>query len=484
VRKHLRPLPGWSAAFALAGLAALACEHSPGAPSSSGVPDRILPTVTAILSYPMNGDLLAGAAIAAGQSLGVHADAHDDRRVAWIGTETHLVSGNQAFDHADSVAIPDSATHVTLDLTFTAPAGLAGAMIMRVFVRDAGGNRVTTNATPNPVSIYEVVSPSAPSATLRDQGDVAYDGKRGVLYVTDPDDLAVRVLPVATLASVTTLRPPGRPRGVDLTASGDSLVVTLDSSRSLAVYDLSAASGSWTLLPLPADTIGLAPAHLAIGKSNRALVGMTTDDYRGTPQVLEHDFATGAERWRTDLPTTPRSPTWLAQVFRDFKGSVMVLVGDRTVMFDVASDAYLPYTSQGALLAADSAGDRFFLGGVSAIQLTDRGFDWFTPYAQSDVVALSSRGDSAFFRYWTASGQGLVREVRLADGVAQQALLFGSIPDRLLYVPGRHPRLLVFAFGSVYSVALDSLPPLPAPPASARELLAASLHVAGLHTVH
>ena len=102
---------------------------------------------------------------------------------------------------------------------------------------------------------------------------MAYDAKRDVLYLSQPDSQRVAVLSLGTYTYGTPLAMPSVPAGLDLTPGGDTLLVALRRAAALGVVDLTLATPSVDTARLAFDTsLGRGPDALRVLANGKAIV--------------------------------------------------------------------------------------------------------------------------------------------------------------------------------------------------------------------
>src|SRR5439155_21011689 len=115
-----------------------------------------------------------------------------------------------------------------------------------------------------------------------------------------PDSNRILRISAATMTYGTAIPMPGQPYGLDLTPSGDSLLVGLYKSQELGIVNLQ--TGSVSAVPL----VGLGPGGGFVGPqyvkeaaNGKVLIGVLSS-YYGYQYVWEYDLNTGQQRRRLD----------------------------------------------------------------------------------------------------------------------------------------------------------------------------------------
>ena len=124
--------------------------------------------------------------------------------------------------------------------------------------------------------------------------DVAYDAPRGRLYVSIPDSNRLAVIDLVSRS----LAPPillwGRPWGLDLAPSGDSLVVALRRGFSLALVNLLTGSVDTLALNMTGG-LGEGPARVCVMKNRKVLYITAFDGFGYGNDIRKFDLQTRAD---------------------------------------------------------------------------------------------------------------------------------------------------------------------------------------------
>ncbi len=179
--------------------------------------------------------------------------ASDNHDLAWLGWAIGPPMNAQ-----DSISVTGASGSARLTLAIPDSLIGSGARVTLV-ASDADGNRLAwpiftasiTGLNQHPVRSVPVLD------TIT---DLAIDTARGVVYLAQPDSGRVAVLSLASMTYQTPISFAGRPISVDLTPSGDSLFVVLDTATSLVVVQL---AGS----PQIVGTIPVHPNFYARGET-------------------------------------------------------------------------------------------------------------------------------------------------------------------------------------------------------------------------
>ncbi len=462
VRRRLVALGSLLAALAMA------CGNAPSEPRSAGTTQAPVDSLPPVVWGSAMGstDTVAGAVkVADGDTLRFYVLARDDRALAWVGFSAAGTINGQAVSYVDSLPVTDGGAAEELDGWLVEPAGVSGWLTLSGFARDSAGHRTTQSLTPNPVSLYALLPDSGPTATLpfdpATLSDVAYDPKHGTVYLAQMDSGRIFPLDVATMTFGTALVTPGSPRSVELSASNDSLVVTLDATPTLGVYDLQAPTAGWATVDLSAaDSAGLSAEYVRVAPSGEAVITLRQGT-AATASLLEHDFGTGAERLRSDVP----GGGYIIMMSRPPSRRYLTMYGGTVVAFDAEADRWVTPTRQAPnfVFGVESDSDGLALALNSGEEIADVTTPSLSPqtlYAGGLYPLLSQSGDTLFDIEYRA-GVTAWPELTItttADRITRAAIPLPGQPWRLLLAYGTPARLLVFTGSALMSLALDSLP--------------------------
>lgn len=382
---------------------------------------------------------------AAGDTIRLVVDVRDNRRVRWVGI--HLV---EPFDAADSVEITDSSAAVGLGVEiFTGPT-LVGLLRINGFARDDLGQRVEWELRGNPASVYRSVSRGMPVVLDAAVRDVAFDLKRDRAYLSQPDSARIAVFSLSAAGFGPPLVPPVAPAGLDLSASGDSLLVALPAIRKLGVLDLTAASPTWSMLDLVFDTsLGRHPDKVRVSAANKVLISITATGYTGAVgQVVEYDIGSQSQRLRMDVSYSGGYPgvvTDATLTARSSDRSRILFLFDNSCcpeegqVYVSATDTFLPrqptVQAYGPSISANASGQVFLVGRTVFNSTLTIPMSYYPPGAPWPS-AISQGGDTAYFTV----GTGFLRS-RLPDGVSLERVLLPETPLGIFSVPGAAERV-------------------------------------------
>ena len=202
------------------------------------IKDVVPPTVNAGgVASVIPGFRSYGGLLIAGTTDSIAITASDNHLLGWVGytlgASATLGDSVQASQATDSVMLP-----------IAVPASLGGdSLTLTAFAVDADGNRTPTAGTPvlvSAVTTHPVMSVPRGGRIA----DVAFDSARGVMYLAKPDSQRVDVLSIASMTYQTPIAVSGAPTAVDLSQTGDSLIVGVASPASVAAVDLTSAAHS------------------------------------------------------------------------------------------------------------------------------------------------------------------------------------------------------------------------------------------------
>jgi len=216
----------------------------------------------------------------------------DETRLAWIGYDLGYPAALR-----DSVSVADTGAQHTFRVPIRGEwEGLP--ITLTTFAHDAAGN--TGNLAFRPIEVVNAVRRPMVGVPLPAQpNDVAYDGPRGRLYVSIPDSNQLAVVDLATGYLTSPIVLWGRPWGLDLTPSGDSLVVALRRGFSLALVNL--VTGSVDTLALNmSGGLGQGPAQVCVMKNRKVLYITAFDGFGYGNDIRKYDLLT-----RTDSVVSP-----------------------------------------------------------------------------------------------------------------------------------------------------------------------------------
>jgi hypothetical protein len=381
-----------------------------------------------------------------GDTVRLTVTAHDNAQLTWVG---YTLAGITDSVHTASA---DTTLSVAIQLT----AAQIGSQTISAFARDRTQRVTGPLVQANVIDAVRVVTREA---TLTNAvREIAYDGKRGVLYLTQPSAATISVLSLSTMTFGAAITSPSAPWGLDLTQGGDSLLVTLRQTGQLGVVDLSQATRTMQTVALPVGSfLNQGPDHIAVLANNKAIVTLTFDGSGYGGSVVEYDLVTHAAKARTDAGFGA-SVTESVPLARSFTRRRMIMLIDDSCcpedgqLYSTDADSFVvkrgTESSYFPSVSADSVGARFLIGGgvydstltrVSALKPTDFAFG---PSVLAENATVAYLGTD--FGY---------DKVRLSDGVVLRRVLLPVAPTKLLVLPGSST---LVALGGNRVMAIDT----------------------------
>jgi len=314
----------------------------------------------------------------------------------------------------DSVAVSGRETMVRFPVV--AREEWAGETIpVEIFVHDERG-RPGTAPVPMLARVMRGVRPRQRVAALPGVAfDYAIDERRNVAYVSIPESNQVAVVSLATMTAQAQISVTS-PLGLDLTPSGDSLVVASRAGGSLVVVNL--ASGGRSELPIPGLTTSWGsagwPRRVRVAANGKALVATTFAGSGTAARLVEVELRTGAQRFRqevgidgfiSDDAALTRSGNHRKIMMTEMGGMPM-----NAQVYDSDSGRLTPtravldfgdFGQYAAPITGDAAGDHFLLGvslwrsDLGAVRYL-RGTEFTYYVTRSDASALAPDGATAY----------------------------------------------------------------------------------------
>ena len=410
-------------------------QHFATAQVTVPIRDFRLPVATLTL-----GALRADHTIGTGDTLQITASATENHSLTHIGYEGAGIR--------DSVA----ATGLAASHTYRVPVPAAWRQqrpVFRAWARDVSGNLSTiTLDTEKELPVYDWVDRPFISIAFSNNPfpiDVAWDAKRSVAYVLradgDGDGTGSRIevirLPSGTLGAPI---PVGRlAQGFSLTASGDSLVVTLTHERALGVVDLTAASPAAVRVPLPFAVEANQLPGVARTAGTHVFVPLVGGS--DAARLLDVNLATGVQALRTDVGDSGRL-TYAPILFQLPDGRLLLnreaesYGSNESFVYAAASNAFaltvpLRPTRPGQFSASPSG--LFMLRSivydatmneVSTVTTQDWSENHLNP------AALSADGESVYLATWYG-----YQKARVADGFVLEQGKLEMAPQFVVALP-------------------------------------------------
>lgn len=315
-------------------------------------------------------------------------------------------------------SIPLSGTAATRIVPVPLGENAMGSLQVRVYARDTVGNVSNVLLTePNAIRVYPTVQRPTRTATINgDLEEIAFDIRRGVIYLLLSQQRRLTVVSSTTLDVVRSVDLPSQPSDLDLSAGGDSLIVVLPVDRALAIFDLRTPGAAPTILPLiSVDTPTVQrPLNVRVVSTGKAIVTFRDVNAR-LQSVLDVDFATGQQRVRPEARGT--NVVSDAQLTRSPDGSVIMLGNEAWFFqrYDAITDTFSPQRQprHSGWLSLNAGGSITAMGTsiydasmqfVRAVQTPGGG--------GSENTLLSVDGEFLYLQDW---GRGIVRS-RVSDG--------------------------------------------------------------------
>ena len=389
------------------------------------------------ISLPWN---IAGQ-FAVGDTLTLSANGYDDNLLGWL-----VWSLGPPANARDSVAATPGRASETLEAKAIVRPEWLGTATASMYVRDAAGlTSATISTQPDALRFYPVTNRATTAplvlSPVGDADDMVYDAKRGLMYVGLPNDYRIAVFSPSTMTAQPPIVLSGPFGGMDLSLSGDSLLVAVPSADAIYIYDLTHPSAPpstlrLTVLDSAANYRGgpFQPSALRIAANGKMLVFLT---YATTSndQVVEVDLATGQQRVRTDAQLLATvDPLWTRYLGRSPDRSRIYSVGITAGFYDAASDAFtisllgVPSTCAG--MTFDNAGTLLTRGYEVRDQdlhrVTEMYFD-----GHGVCSAISPDGSVVY----EADGGANIRSMSLGTGLMIERVPLPLSPDRFFVDP-------------------------------------------------
>ncbi len=395
-------------------------------------PDYERPLVAATIERPEGY-----AVFVPGETLRVSLTGSDNQQLDWLG---YSVDG--LVDAADSDRVAGRQARLTLKADI--PRSWVGRHRLAAFARDAAGNRLEVavdtmeiiDAVRRPLLGIDIPAPVY---------DWVVDSSRNLLYLSLPLAQQVAILDLTTRQ----LRPPlhlfGNPAGLDLTRSGDSLVVALRRTHYLAIVNLGSGAVDTIRLAI-ANQWEAGPENVRLMSNRKAIITTAFDGGGyGSFGVLEYDLATATQRTRifyaSEINALARSGdrSKLALVFLDgccpAQGFYYSAVADTFIDW-LTVDRFFPAVSVDANGSHFLVDDVVFDSSRAIVQrlgpiTVDSLRNWPTIISPSGAFAYIAR-DRAY------------KKMRIADGTEIGRALIPLTPYRLMIHPDGGPAPVVW----------------------------------------
>jgi len=379
-----------------------------------------------------------GIAFAPGQTLTLRLSATDNYK---------LVRAGYVFSAPGSGGDSTTLAGGTYSHDFVIPitTGWIGTPRFTAFAEDSSGHRATVYGT---ITVSSRTRRAIVSVPLADAvRDAAVDDRRGLVYLSVPATRSVRVLDAVTGSFGSDYTLPQAPGGIDLSASGDSLLVAQTGGPSVRLISLLTGAQDTVQVLSPGDTRSV--ANLRVLADNTMLVTITFAGSGYGGSIAEYKLATRTQGSR--LTVTEAVP-----LARSGNGQKAVAIIDDSccpldgVVYDVGrgwGSGQGTVSYYGVTVALDYTGDlvlvqsSLFSGSLGS--LGD-----YTPQGASPPAVLAADGLSAFWA--TPTG---VTQVQLSDGAVLDSFTLGAQP-RQLYLSPNGLTLVAVTSGMVHVIDL------------------------------
>lgn len=358
-------------------------------------------------------------------TIAVHATDH--KKLAWVG----YALGSPVVKQ-DSMAVTGTVADVTMRPAI--PLTATGPMAVKVFARDSAGYR--RESVLEPISIVPGTRRSMNVLTLpAPVSDVAVNPKYGVAYLAYSGRREIGVIDLATRAFRPSIVTTFQPRKLDVSAGGDSLIVSVEGQPALAILRITTQASTTTIVRVDSNYLAggweAADNVRAMG-NGKVLVTLKPREgaSSSSPRVVDYDLATGLSRQRIlsdEVQWLARS--WDRAVLATATGSSTPVAAQLyTATTDTFTDRHvvsIPVWLYSA--SADTNGSRYlfanalFDGALNALRsFTDPEFQ------QGGGTVLAPDGATAYLGTW-----GGFLFVRTSDGAVIERSRLPFWPSKL-----------------------------------------------------
>ena len=301
---------------------------------------------------------------------------------------------------------------------------------LRLYAWDHAGRMSNVYTSPHDIRIHPtVVRPFRWGGVSGGIGPLTIDSERGIAYLLQADLLRVAIFSFETMSVTGHVDLGGRPSDIDITPSGDSLIVAMPADRALAIVDLRGATPLVSALAITvADSvINDVPVRVRVLGAGRVLVGLE-GTAKASTRIAEVNLGANTQH------LLPEPPFAGGRVFeRSHDRSVVVFRGreDHLQRYDAISNQFGPARAAPPMWyetrpTVDMRGERIALGThvfdreltllSRAIQLP-HSFYWAAAISPSgDVLYVSSRLEG-IIRFRASDGSIIDRTPNFAQGV-------------------------------------------------------------------
>ena len=271
-----------------------------------------------------------------GDAIELNVTAADNHSLHWIYREV------QPADSRDSILTSGPAAY--LGLAIPAQAAWVGPIQLRIYASDQSGNVGDTIASvAGGIQVFPTVGPAPTVSSIEgDITDVAFDQKRGVIYLLQSNSHRIAVFSAAGLTVLRTIPLTDYAPAIDLSPSGDSIITVLMNSHALGVVDLTQPSPALVAVPLAGLDSSYRLLDVRVAATGQALLAAQHVVLGGDTRLYTYVLASAALRLRLDAPALGTNSTGLLE--RSADGTVIVVNGGAGafVRYDAATDAFGP----------------------------------------------------------------------------------------------------------------------------------------------
>jgi len=272
-----------------------------------------------------------------------------------------------------------------------------------------------------------------------DAGAITYDSRRDRLYVTHTAAAQISVTDLGTMRPLRAISVPASPTGIDLSLSGDSLLVIHAFSGDVTVIDLVSNQALAPLHLAALDSVGgtlaaghIIPSSIQVAANGKAMIQLLHPTSSGASTV-EVDLGTKTHRLRHDAHRSPdpHMEWWRRVQATPDRERILVLSSDCAQWYIAREDRFsacgdYPVANYFWQVSFDAKGSRASAGTV----VLDRRLSLL---ARSPVTISAMHPDGAHI---VALIEDSLVKIRLSTGryVSRVKLRMG--PHRLLLLPG------------------------------------------------
>ncbi|HKW12567.1 MAG TPA: hypothetical protein VJO33_19420 [Gemmatimonadaceae bacterium] len=314
----------------------------------------IPPSVTGGVTYKGQST-----AVVPGDTVDLEVSASDGIALEWLG---YRIGAPVAF--TDSVAVVGTSASHDFPLVVARDWVQQSGATVTYFARNSRGDFAVGSAGAN---VIDGVRRAATRVPLHGAvADAAFDTKRNVLYLSQPDSDRILVFSLATNTFGTPIVIAGAPAGIDLSLSGDSLLVALRRAAAIGILDLN--SGAKTQIPIPVNGgVGVEPQNLRMSANGLAIVTMSALWFTTPSGIFEFDplYKTVLPRTEIGAVSTYTTDAMIVRSADRQKVLIALLYDPRWPLYDAGSNSFVT-PNHGAYVAGalstTTRGDRFLYG--------------------------------------------------------------------------------------------------------------------------